>query len=477
MFNKAKRLLAILLALVLVFSLVGCGSEETTSTVVIEEIVWEDAETGDDESDNITSDDGAETTSDPDGDEVTESQPDDDDDDDDDKNKVDPEKYRGKTIIFAATIAPENDESGPVVKNFEKEYGIKVDVRQSDQSNYANQLNGWIAAGDSPDVARSNGDFPNCMSYLQSLDAAKLDYDDEIWNQKTFELTTFGGSPYLCDTVGNIWAEIDIVVYSKSLLKRANCYTPEEYDKMGKWTWDAYFEICRAVSKIDGVEGGGFLSRENAMHALGGTFYKLENGKMLSGIDNKTTEAITTYCEAWQEGIIGWSGTNGVAKGTTGIATTHAWSTKKTGNFKDANWDDLGFYFNPRNSADSDYACTGMLRGWGICRGAKQPVASGIFLREYLDVNNYDVSNTFISEEAETFFFKVTSIDYDEWNPYLTYLNYNEANAGFDYSDVVWDIFSNTPDQVGSRMLAIKDAVEKGAKNLNNYITKNTGLR
>ncbi|MGN1320538.1 MAG: extracellular solute-binding protein, partial [Acutalibacteraceae bacterium] len=105
-------------------------------------------------------------------------------------DNVNPEKYRGTTVKFAATINPANDESGPVVKAFEKKYGIKVEIVQSDQGNYANQMAGLIAAGKSPDVARCNGDFPTCMGYLQSLDAAKLDYNESIWKQNTFKLST-----------------------------------------------------------------------------------------------------------------------------------------------------------------------------------------------------------------------------------------------------------------------------------------------
>lgn len=469
MLNNTKRLLAFMLVCVMIFALAGCGGNgDTTSIVYEEQIEYVDGSGSGDSTasgdktgttskkDDTSKKDNTSSTSDPDNDEVN------------------PEDYRGKTVKFAVTIMPDNDESGPVVKKFQEEYGITIKCIQSDQGNYANQLNGWIAAGDSPDVARSNGDFPNCMSYLQSLDASKIDYDDEIWNDKTFELTTFGGSPYLCDTVGNIWSEIDIVAYSKSQLKRANLYTPEEYDKAGKWTWDTYFEICRAVKNTCGNLGGAFLSYENAVHGMGGAIFRLKDGKMVNGIDDTTQNAFVKYTTARKEGIIDNTGSiDYLASGKVGITTCHAWSTKKTGDLKSANWSDIGFYYMPRVTADSDYATVGMLRGWGICKGAKEPVAAGIFLRYYLDVNNYDVDNTFISAEAENFFFAVTSIDYSDWNPYFTYCAYNEEAAGLDYSDIWNSGLGADPTQVPSKMTSIKDMVAKGAKNLNAYIEKN----
>ena len=68
---------------------------------------------------------------------------------------------------------------------------------------------------------------------------------------------------------------------------------------------------------------------------------------------------------------------------------------------------DFGFTDLPSYNGKA-YTPTGLVRGWGICRGAKNPVAAGIFLREYLDVNNYDLDATFHNEDASNFFFKVT---------------------------------------------------------------------
>ena len=49
------------------------------------------------------------------------------------------------------------------------------------------------------------------------------------------------------------------------------------------------------------------------------------------------------------------------------------------------------------------------------------PVAAGIFLRYYLDVNNYDTTSAFISKEAESFFFKLTSTNTENKSFYFCY--------------------------------------------------------
>lgn len=480
MFNKTKRLLAFALATVLVFSLAGCKkSADDTSSGGVEVITQIEYQDGDSTTSGGTT--SGSTTSggtkkpgknNSPGSGATNK-------DGLINDNVDPTKYRGTTVKFAATIDPAVDESGPVVKAFEQKYGIKVEIVASDQGDYANQMAGLIAAGKSPDVARVNGDFPTCMGYLQSLTAAKLNYKESIWKQHTFKLSTFGGEPYFCDTVGNIWAEIDIVIYSKRLLKSAGANTPEEYDKAGKWTWDAYYDICRKVKALgSNMQGGGFNSRENAIYGAGGGLIVYKDGKFVNGVNQRTEEAMIKYTTAWKEGILGWKSTDGIIDGTVGITTVHAWALKKTGFFNNTayNTDDLGFYYLPRWDSNSDYGCTGMVRGWGIIRGASNPVAAGIFLREYLDVSNYDTSSTFISDAAEKFFFEVNSVNYDNWNPCILYYGYNDGIAGSDMNEHNMAM-SGDPSQVGTAMASIKSSMDRACANINKFVSQNIGLR
>lgn len=484
MFNKTKRILALVMALVLVFTLAGCGSneDEELSVVYEEEIEYEYVDGP--STDSTTSQSGQTQTSKPSEDKkpTGEKNP-----SGTINNGVNPKDYAGKTIKFISTIDPAVDESGPVVKNFEKEYGIKVEIVPSGLDEHAQKCMGLIAAGQSPDVARSNGDFPAFMGYLQSLDAAKLDYSEKIWNQNTFKLTTFGGSPYLCDTIGNIWSEIDIVMYSKSLLKRANSYTPEEYDAMGKWTWDAFFKIGEDVKKVTGNPGCAINSYELFLNASGGSAFKIKDGKVINGFDSKTADIMSKYSRARKDNILGFgkSVTAGLMDGSYGIVTLHAWSLKRTGDLREGKWDDYGFYFLPyyddAAAATKKRPVTGIFRGWGIVRGAKEPVAAGIFLREYLDVNNYDVGGTYITPEAETFFFRVNDIEeyssFENYNPYLTYVSMNSFITGLQYSEDVYGAMYYDPEQVLSKVSAAKGAVDNGVDKINKFIEQYTGAR
>ncbi len=463
MLNKTKRIFALLIAVALVFSMVGCNklAEEQSSGgveyVIEEEIVYEDGTTGTTGTQTQT---GGSNAS--------------------EEGGIDYSKYEGTTVKFAATIDPKNDEGGPVVEAFEKEYGIDVEIVLVDNNSYANEISGLIVSGKAPDFVRVSANFPSCMSYLQPLEVTKLDFtDSSLWNQAVINISTFNGKPYFADTVNGIWTECDVVVYSKSLLKKAGVQTPETYDQAGKWTWDTYFEICRKL-KNSGVEyGGGFITRESAIYGMGGGLINLQNGKFVNSVNTRTQEAMVKYTEAWKDGIINWYTTDGIEAGTVGITTSHIWKLKKTSDWGSGfNVSDLGFYYLPRWDAGSDYGNTGIVRGWGISKGAQNPVAAGAFMKYYLDVGNYDL-DCFISDEAQEFFFRATSmLNSSTWNPSILY-SYDKtqaAIAGIDeQTNGYYMAMSGDPAQIGSVMAKVKGAMDKAASNMNDFVAENVG--
>lgn len=477
MFNKTKRIIALLMALVLVFALAGCksGEEEMSSggIVYVDNEVYVDAEgntvtdgTGGSNANSSGSGNGNSTTN----------------KNNNTSNGVNPEDYRGTKIIFATTILSKEDESGPVVDNFEKQYGITVDeVLVGD---IVTEVGGMIASGQTVDCIRSNGDFPAVMSIMQSLTAAKLDYSDPIWDQYMFKTTTFGGEPYLCNTIGNIWNEGICVIYNKSLLKRAGATTPEEYDKAGKWTWDAFVEIAKAVQKLDGAYGC-YFEPDAMLGTLGCGIYKYENGKYTNGINDKLfIEAMTKMAQWRKDGFVTDSGTVQFSSGKVGIAPALGWALKKNGSNSTANWNDIGCYYAPSWKEGEKPYLTGMLKGWGLVRGSENPVAAGLFLRYYLDVGNYNTASAFISDEAESFFFNFTKTDSDRYAGYTPYYTnglpgtMNETITGGAFKK--WDVYNisfGDPSQVASSLSALSSAVDKAVDNFNKHVAKNTGLK
>ncbi len=479
MLNTTKRVLALMLALVLVLSLAACskptGEGSSVEYVIEEEVIYENqggTTSGDGQGNNNNQTNAntpgsntntpGNTPSGGTGDYVV--------------NKVtqaELDKLRGTTVKFASTIDPKDDGTQYVVDQFEKEYGIKVEIVKCTLPGYIQEMQGKIANDDAPDVGRSNGDFPACVAYFDSLDKAKLDYTDPIWNQNTFKLTTFNGSPYMCDTYGCYWTELDICIYNKRLLKDAGVPTPKELAAQGKWTWDNFMMLAEKCTDKMGAPAGAIFTNELALHMAGGNVFKIENEKIVSGIDANTVNVVKKFAEAWKKNILNGNSTRGIVDGTTAIGTGHAWSLRKDGDIKNAPAADIEFWFLPSYTEGAPVPATGIFRGFGIMRKAKNPVAGGIFLREYLDVNNYKTDTAFINDDAKNFFFELTTKDYaDNYNPYLTYNYLNEDIAGVAYTADIYAVMKMDPSAVDAKMASVKAAVEKGADNLNKHINK-----
>jgi hypothetical protein len=90
------------------------------------------------------------------------------------------------------------------------------------------------------------------------------------------------------------------------------------------------------------------------------------------------------------------------------MALTNCFGLKRTGYFTQINPDHIAATYLPVWKQGDKQCVTGIYRGWGLIDGAKNPVGAGLFLREYLDVNNYDLGNTFHNQEVANFFFQVT---------------------------------------------------------------------
>ena len=137
----------------------------------------------------------------------------------------------------------------------------------------------------------------------------------------------------------------------------------------------------------------------------------------------------------------------------------------------------MGCYYIPDYDSNHEATETGIFRGWGIIRGAKNPEAAGVFLRYYLDVNNYNTSDAFINSEAETFFFQLTTGGQNKKNPYYAKGTEGDSITGVSSGAILSIPQLNAPEQVQAKISSYKNSVTAGAKKLNEYVNKNTGVK
>ena len=92
-------------------------------------------------------------------------------------------------------------------------------------------------------------------------------------------------------------------------------------------------------------------------------------------------------------------------------------------------------------------------------------------MRYYLDANNYDLNNTFLSTEAANFFFKVTSAASEsKVSPIMNGIGSIIGNTGLyhEYRKIAY----NAPDDIERAIKSKSNEIDGYVKQANNYIAK-----
>lgn len=391
---------------------------------------------------------------------------------------VNPEDYRGTSITYVTWKDPANNEDGPVVEAFKKKYGIDVKVDLTDQGSYVNYIAASIASGTQGDIVFCNGLFPSALSVMQPLDAAKLNLKDDIWRQSVIKASTIDGHPYLVDAVSNVWSEVDVCIYNKALFDNNGITSPAEYYEEGKWNMTTFKKACQDIAALGKGYTGATVLGESFLGGCGASTFSFENDTFKTSIDQKYYDVLTYLADLYTQGLVSTSRI-AFTNGKTGMAITNCFGLKRTGYFSTMNSNNIGVTYLPKFDEQSEEQATGIFRGWGLIRGAKNPEAAGIFLREYLDVNNYDLDLTFHNEDAANFFFEVTT-DISDINYYYTNgLSYvsGDGEMGLFDTEVSW---ARSPEQVksfiDSNLPTLNYLAEKGnelIKSEKKYIAEN----
>ena len=382
------------------------------------------------------------------------------------------EKYRGTTVVYATWKNPYQNEDGKVVDDFQKKFGIKVEIDTTPQATYVQEIAGKIAAGESPDIFFDNCFFPASISCLQPIDAMELDLTDGIWDQGMLEMSKLGGKSFLVNTIGNVWAEVDCLFYNKKIFADNNITTPEDYVKAGKWNFAALTKCMKDVKNAGYI--GGYIDVESLLASTGAGFYKYENGRFSNGVTPMTTTVMKQISQWVSDGLIRnpieKNLLNNFIKGNCGIAITNAYGMKATGYFSKMNPNDVGFTYIPQFDDNNKTYTTGLFRGWGLIRGAKNPGGAGVFLRYYLDAGNYDTASAFINADAQNFFFKLTSgVETDAKNPYML-LGINQLCS--ETSEPYRRIAGMAPGQVSAQVASLNNRINANSKKINAELDK-----
>lgn len=133
-----------------------------------------------------------------------------------------------------------------------------------------------------------------------------FDFDDPKWPKNLSKITNYKGRTYGFNSI-NIYATG--LYFNKTLLEREGQPNPHDLVAQGKWTWDEFLKIAKAVTKdLDGdgvTDQWGIVNAPVNLYRMliysnGGSLMKEVDGKIVFPHDDaKTLEALHFYSDLY----------------------------------------------------------------------------------------------------------------------------------------------------------------------------------
>ena len=337
--NRILSLLALMLAVVMMLTLVGCGDKaedtakgDTAKKTTVTTTTTTTAATGDDTDSTTTTGDAVvdptgDATGDTTGDATTGTTANNDPFGGNDKTTATTKKPT--TTTTTTNTIPTDDESifakvpdklsGQKIKmlvwwdmaadgddireaNFFKEQtGIQVGFEIATADKYQSTLSGKIMAGNPPQIAAIRNDWypqPITRGLMQPIKNTGWDYtnkSDDIYALSMMEQFSYKGEMYGVALKGSNHSTFEVMFFNKDFLKEKGV-TEDPYQlwKKGQWNWETCLDICKACTDAKKEQYGMSMTYINYWMLSSGQDFVLSD---LEGLKNNIRSA--KVLEAW----------------------------------------------------------------------------------------------------------------------------------------------------------------------------------
>lgn len=378
---------------------------------------------------------------------------------------VNPADYKGTTVKYATWQYADGIDTDAAIERFRKKYGINVEIVTVPQETYIQEVTALINAGNAPDVVRDWDYWPSFLTIAQPLENAKIDLSDSIWDKDSLEYRKLNGKHYGLTSVGGLFkGSKNIVFYNKKLLNSHGIKTPEDYKNIGKWNFDAVHQIAKSAAAIGkgyyGIYAEGYGSTMACSY--GTDLFKYSNGKFSIGTSDPNLISMWQTITEWNKEGLYTDLRSDFIDSKCGLAVATLYGLKKSGFWREMNSKDIGYIEMPEFNGQQPQPTVGTYF-FGIGKGAKNPVAAGIFLRYYLDVNNYDINSEFISSDAANFAVKTSSSL--SGNTFYSANNGVCVANGISIKKYYQTLFNTDPSQISQTLQSMSNELNSYAKN------------
>lgn len=377
-------------------------------------------------------------------------------------SKVNPADYKGTTITYATWERSEGIDTQAICNKFKNKYGITVKILNVAQKTYIQEITSMISSGNSPDVIKDCDFWPEFINISQPLENAKIDLSDALWDQEHLKQASANGKHYsIASKSGN--NDRIIVYYNKKLLQSNGIRTPEEYKSIGQWNFEALTAIMQKVSAIGKTYRGAYMDDNGSIlyPCFGTNVFKYKDGKFTTGINDTVFIELSKQIAEWHKQDLMASVREDFIDGKAGIAIASTYGLRKAGYWRNMKYSDIGYIEIPKMGNTEPYSAVSW-QGFGVCKGAKNPVAAGIFLTYYLNDDNLDLVNNYISEDAYTYH----SSGYSATNRYVDTRTSVYYCLGLDRQIYTRMVESTDPSQIPALLSSLNNQVNGYVKRI-----------
>ena len=486
--KSAVRIFALLLSLVLCFSMAACGGSDDTSSKTQSEATGDIDELGGDISFDGGNTNGDSTDDSSNGDSNDANQNNQTNDgsfggETTSESRLDvfnniPKNLRGTTVTFAHWGDEGGAEYVKVAKAFTKLTGINVKWQLFDQTTYEADIAKQIVAGKGPDIIILNDKIPQIYEIAAELPSI-FNVNDGFWDPRITEQTKFNGKKYFVNSYYSPYVPTaGIVVYNKKIFNDNGLKSPVDYINEGNWTWETFKQCMTDASKIGYY--GGVLDPELMAKTMGPGFMSYDSGKsqVVCNENNETMlKALKFYAECREEGLVGNYLIAQYPAGNIAMLTTDAYAIKKNGYLKDMSASEFGAVRMPDSyeGVACNYGGVG-LRAYGIAKNAKNAEGAYYFLRYFLDIDNCNKdASIFCNKEMQKFYTETVLNNYRTNDLKISILGgpLNMIDLNWTHSEIFKELRRQSSNdmsvQLKSIMNKFKEATNESNKRLASY--------
>ncbi len=391
-----------------------------------------------------------------------------------------PTELRGTKVQIAGWGSDTDFDKANIYAEFTELTGIELERVFVNQAEYIVKLSSLIAADQSPDVITENGDFPRTLKILQPItkEETGIDVNDPFWDKKMTDFYTIDGKIYIVSGARSSGSKAGGNVYfNKTTLEENNIKTPNQYVAEDNWNLESLEKLLSEMKAVCGYSrapasidvdiwtlmfGAKQLEWDSAKGEFKSTVSSPEMRTALSKLLTLQDKGLVKIIAGHDDSI---------ANGTSGFQICGSYGLKKSpGWFYTMDADDLGFEVLPKvDKNDADYPYTISLHGYGIVRGARNPLGAGYYLRYYLNEDHVNEENVFKNDEAKALFNKLRqNANYEAATFYRGVRMILEPNSSG--GTMLSIVINSTSAQISTNLVAAENQINLAVKEANNLI-------